>query len=427
MSGRATFERWLATLLLALPALYVLTDLSPRPALARWSSGQLAFLAAWCLAALAFLASYRFDLPRWLARLRRGLVAAGFGCLLAGILLELGLRALDDAPYAAGDNRGRHAPDPDVGHVFAPNHEQTLQTREYRVPFRSNSQGVRADRDFGPKPAGVRRVLCVGDSFTAGEQVPIEQTWPGVLERLLNENASGEAWEVVNAGYPAYCTALEARWLEKFGALFDPDRVVLALTPNDLLENEDPLRLTARDGALVSVKATEASARAWQSRRNWWSLPGLVGRTRLNALVQSSPLRRKLAKLPRFTHFRAYQVELDERARAQLDSVRADLVKARDNARALGADFTLLLIPFREQLGDLEPGLDPTLLGQRLLAFAQANDIPAADTLPAFRQHGDPASLFWREDGHCTAEGYALIAEVAHELLGGAGSATIPR
>ncbi len=417
MATRSKFERSVAAFLLLLPALYVLSDVSPRPAFARWSSGQLAFLGAWIAGALAVLATYGFDLPRPLARLRRGLVAASLGCLAAVILLEVGLLILDDAPFAAGDNRGRHAPDPDVGHVFAPDHEQTLKTREYQIPFRSNAQGIRADVVYGPKPAGVRRVLCVGDSFTAGEQVPVEETWPAVLERLLNEDDDTATWEVVHAGFPGYCTANEARYLEKSGPRFDPDVVLPALTPNDLLENEKPLRLTARGGALVGVNTTDADARAWEARNHWTSLPGLVERTRIYALLQGSSLRRKLAKLPRFTHFRAYAVEQDDRAREQLASVQASLLDAREAAAELGANFALLVVPFREQLTELEPGLDPAILGERLREFAEAADFPAADALPLFRAHEAPRTLYWREDGHCTAAGYALLGQAAHTLL----------
>jgi len=417
----ARFERGVSALLWALPLLYVLTDMSPAPVWWRWSAFQLALLGAGAVTAAIWLASYSWRLPRAVATTRRAVVAAGLGGLLAVLGLEVGLRALDGAPYEAGDNRGRHASDPDVGHVFALDHEQVLQTREYRVTFRSNSQGVRADRNYGPKTADVVRVLCLGDSFTAGEQVPLEESWPGALERLLNEDEESERFEVVNAGFPGFCTENEARWLAKFGAVFDPDVVLLAMTPNDLLENEVPVRLTARNGALTSLNATEGDERAYEERGRWYSLRGHVERSFVHGVITGSVFWRKLAKRPRYTHFRAYSEELDARGRAQYEAVQADLLEARDAAAGLGATFALVVVPFREQLTELQAGLDPLIFGARMTAFAEQAGIPAVDVLPAFRAHEDPRGLYWREDGHCRAGGYGVIAAEVHGLLGRRG------
>ncbi len=65
--------------------------------------------------------------------------------------------------------------------------------------FRINSQGMRADRDYRhEKPPGVRRILVVGDSFTVGYEVDVEQTLAMVLERELRHR--NLTVDVLNAG-----------------------------------------------------------------------------------------------------------------------------------------------------------------------------------------------------------------------------------
>jgi hypothetical protein len=221
----------------------------------------------------------------------------------------------------------------------------------------------------------------------------------------------------VNAGFPGYCTEQEATWVAKFGAGFDPDVVLLALTPNDFLEIETPDYITARDGALVSRHATPEQERSWYARWQWWSLPGYVWRSRLAVLYRRSDWRREMRGRAEYAHAYAYMPDPDERGREQREAVRAALLKAREAAAELGASFAVLVVPFREQLGELPGDLDATAVGRRVLAFADEHGFPAADALPAFRAHPDPPSLYWREDGHCTAEGYALLAATARELL----------
>src|SRR5262245_43955387 len=53
--------------------------------------------------------------------------------------------------------------------------------------FRINGEGMRDDREFAhAKPAGTRRIVSLGDSFTIGYEVEREQTFSAVLERELS-------------------------------------------------------------------------------------------------------------------------------------------------------------------------------------------------------------------------------------------------
>ena len=95
-----------------------------------------------------------------------------------------------------------------------------------------SDQGFR-DRHFAvPKPPGMRRILCLGDSFTFGWGVQANEAWPKVLEEIIAE--TGRKVECVNMGVPGYGLAQEVRLLETKGFALDPDLVLFGIVGDDL-------------------------------------------------------------------------------------------------------------------------------------------------------------------------------------------------
>ena len=410
MTGRR-IERVIAAAALALPLIYLLTDRSLDPLVWRYSGRLLGAIVLYASGAALFVGSYRRRLPPALETARTYVAILLATAMIGLVVSELVLRALDPMPYSEIDNTGRHEYDPDLGHVYVPGHRQTLQTREWRQEWRSNTQGVRADVDFGPKPAGTKRILVLGDSFTVGDQVSVDSTYPGVLQRLLDEHYGPGHFEVINAGFPSYGTVHEARYLAKFGVGFEPDVVVLGMTPNDLLENTAPGRLIAYKGALIR-SGTQDQYPLWQDRRRWWSLPGHVERSKV-----AQALRNARSGSGRYTHHRAFAVEPDSAADALYDLAEGYVSDARASANEVNAAFAIITIPFREQLSDMGPDLDPETFANHWRVYSEVEGIPFADALPAFLDHPEPESLFWVEDGHCTAAGYEQIGLTLFDLL----------
>jgi hypothetical protein len=96
----------------------------------------------------------------------------------------------------------------------------------------TNARGYRDLERAIPKPAGVRRAVCLGDSFTWGVGVLFDDTWPQRIERLLDRER-GERWEAVNLGEPGLNSVQEASKLASEGLAYDPDVVVLGYVLND--------------------------------------------------------------------------------------------------------------------------------------------------------------------------------------------------
>ena len=73
------------------------------------------------------------------------------------------------------------------------------------------------------------RILVLGDALTAGMQVPAEDDLPEAARGAAGRSVHPQGrTEVVNAGIPGYGTADQLRYLEAFGARWQPDLLVVA-------------------------------------------------------------------------------------------------------------------------------------------------------------------------------------------------------
>jgi hypothetical protein len=116
------------------------------------------------------------------------------------------------------------------GHLAPLRYESLERRTPYAIESRYNSLRFR-DVEFLPKPAGVRRVIVLGDSFTEGQGVKEADTYPRVLEARLNA-AGGARWEVRNCGRRGADFPLLFELFEQILA-YEPDVIVYGMVLND--------------------------------------------------------------------------------------------------------------------------------------------------------------------------------------------------
>jgi hypothetical protein len=134
-----------------------------------------------------------------------------------------------------------------VGAGQGPSGYAPLRTgRRERQPI--NAAGYRDLERVQPKPAGVRRLLCLGDSFTWGVGILFDDAWPQRVERTLSRTR-GERWEAVNLAEPGMNAVEQVSRLESEGMGYGPDVVVLAWVLNDSEDEDAAEARRARDWA----------------------------------------------------------------------------------------------------------------------------------------------------------------------------------
>lgn len=380
-------------------------------------------------------------------------------CLIALLIAEVTVRVVG----LGSDQLLR--PDPVLGVRFIESKSGLSQGPCYRADVTINPDGWRSPAVSVEKPADVFRVLVLGDSFMAGLQVADDETFTRVLERRLNQAGLGRRVEVINFGVPSWGTDQEYLALREYGVRLKPDLVVLAFyAQNDVAETDPEIRsttstypkpyFTLRDGQLVEEPFSDPT-------------PALIGMARrLAAPLRIYPLTRDgLLTMPA-VHRLLYSLGIvgvvpqtsqstqpqgatvwqwPDRWRRQIGvferrtdwsnawTITEGLVRlTHSEATRAGASFLIVGVasPIEVMpaslLGGLAGGgaddLDIDKPSTRLTQIAERQGLDLVSLVPDFRDRiaGSTETfegLFLRCDGHWTAAGHRLAADIVAPSL----------
>lgn len=243
--------------------------------------------------------------------------------------------------------------DPDLGWRPRPSYRSDS--------IRTNALGIRADREY-PRERDplVPRIVLVGDSYTWGEGVPNEESFPAVLESLL------PGVEALNLGVHGYGTDQQLLYLRRFGFSLAPDLVILGFFDDDMSRNVLTFRDYAKprfvieEGRLVETNVPVPPADSLRATRQ--RLP----RSLLAALAREAcerVLDRTVFRLP-------------SRSEAWLVT-RALLEAARWETEATGARFLLVTMP-------IGPTAAPHAAERLVTAWAESTGTEVANLREAF-------------------------------------------
>lgn len=140
--------------------------------------------------------------------------------------------------------------DPDIGWRLKPRAKFHYQRDEYDLLIEINSQGLHDSEHGYDKPAGVYRILVLGDSFAEVVQVPIADNFSSRLADCLNRQ-NQQRVEVINSGVSYYSSAEELFFLQHEGRRYQPDLILVAFyVGNDIEAYEARKR---EDGWVASL------------------------------------------------------------------------------------------------------------------------------------------------------------------------------
>jgi len=124
---------------------------------------------------------------------------------------------------------------------LVPNYIQYFEGYQAKFPRRTlvkiNSDGLRDYDHLIEKPNDTIRILIVGDSQEFGWGVELEESYPKVLERLLNENCNGKKYEVISLAVPGYDIWQKVELFRVKGLKYSPDIIILGLGTDDLVSS----------------------------------------------------------------------------------------------------------------------------------------------------------------------------------------------
>ena len=179
------------------------------------------------------------------------LSASSLICLL---ILEFGIRLIE--PRDVLRERFERN-DPVFHHRFIPNASGYWKTQEFNPRYAINSFGLRDREVSKTKPKGTKRVILLGDSFTEGNGVEVNEAFPARVQALVDAAGLSTRWEVLNAGEGSYSPLLQYLLLKRQLIDLEPDLVILNLDLSDAYDDIQYTKLATFDasGKPLSVRS----------------------------------------------------------------------------------------------------------------------------------------------------------------------------
>lgn len=257
-----------------------------------------------------------------------------------------------------------------------------------------NENGFRDRHELTTYVAGgKKRIIFLGDSFTAGHGVErMEDRFTDRIGARLEQEQPGK-FLIANLAIPAY-DAMQVTQLAKNELLkkhYDMAACIYVYNLNDV-DRFDPQ--TAE-----SLKAIESSEPTFFLFRDTYLLNWLYFR---------------------FIAFRAagsasYYENLRRSYEGQPWLAARDLIKdLHDNCKAQGVDFRMVIFPFVRDVGENYP-FRPA--HARIVDFCKAEKIPVLDLEPVFRTHAKENLCVSRFDAHPNERAHAIAAEAIEDQL----------
>lgn len=349
----------------------------------------------------------------------------------------------------------KHGP----GLIFPTNTTRHFQTPEFSFTVKTNSMGFR-DREFEDRLRARTRILALGDSFTYGWGVEIDQSWPKVLEQRLRR--AGLDVEVANLGKPAGSPRSYADIAERAVPVLKPDLVIVAVLQGDDLAQMDlpPEPQISQDKtadasiryprtralanrlyptflALIDERQNSASvlARQWQREAQIFltvfTPDEKVHLEQIDAQAREAFVNGELN--PALVYLGIHQPEyfrqtLDPnsvKVKAWVSKMAEQFARIKSLAKRNNADVLFVSMPYgmyvssaslksRERLGfrSAPEMLNTSAEDEEIRSACQMAEVAFSEYTREFRQASIQENLFFELDGHINVAGHNYFAKV---------------
>jgi lysophospholipase L1-like esterase len=325
--------------------------------------------------------------------------------LSAGAILELEVRAYQPPSGWYGYPEDLFLPDEHLGYKYKPNFNGFFPRRPYdHIAIAINERGLRDRPHEYLKPAGVTRILGLGDSVTFGAGVSFEDIYLRRLETRFKR--AHRSIEIINAGVNSYEFDQERNYFLIEGYRYQPDIVLIGLVLNDITPMT-PDTIRALDAYHRGLKASSGPRIPTRLERleTFCRSCGFIYRT-LHAGQTSEEFQRANLK---------YYLAVEQRWRTEWPAFKQRLIDFLQELRRRNIKPMIVVFPFTEQFSHyLNRGRFPQIWLSDLCA---ESGVPMLDVLPLL-DRPDYQRYFLGDDHlHFTANGHNLVASAVYDWI----------
>ena len=281
--------------------------------------------------------------------------------------------------------------------------------------YQISAAGLR-DRDYPMEaPRGVVRIAAIGDSFTFGMGVNLEDSYAKQLEGILR--TQGAQVEVMNFGVIGHNMWQHYAMLETRVLRYQPNLIVLGLFTDDIAASVPPHATSPNyqgqnpfEGDDVGDMLSHSALRNFLKHAN--ELFEYKFRYRNESYMRNIPDRKKTVIETKNIMYRIESGKLEEEKLRQFYKAVKGFVALAKNA---DAEVVIVYIPDSVQLDE------PQLQASNRLVANISREIGAAfvDATPALEAQDDVGDLYlFPFDAHNSPRGHNLIAQaIADKIL----------
>lgn len=309
---------------------------------------------------------------------------------------------------------------------------------EFNIPVRINSYGLRGENYNLKKAKNVTRIIFLGDSFTYGVGVTLENTYSKKLENILNKRKNAN-YEAINMGFAdgGYTTDIHYLYLKEKGLDFSPDAVFLGLfIGNDISDlnrntwvknnsNRFPENITSE----YHYVDDKNRLRIYYENESYYEKYRTLGKVNY-FLSKKSHL---FVLFKNFVIRKTYQPEkiflerIPEDSMSNINKIEALIKEMKKISGENNALFIVVIIPPKTQVWDSEwqkyhqiyKNLYPSRnMPQKLfMDFCESNNVTCINLLPKFFGKANEGGLYYPIDGHWDEKGHQLAADIIYKEL----------
>jgi lysophospholipase L1-like esterase len=301
-------------------------------------------------------------------------------------------------------------------------HHNNPNSRKVDGMVTINSSGFRDKEHSSTKEPDRKRIMFIGDSYTAGLEYSDGEVFTSLFDHMLNEKiAHKNTFDIMNVAVPAWATDQQYLYLKNEGMQYLPDYVFLMIAPNDIRETYGKQFLSLRSGHLEQNRPPSIP---WRARLYWslanyscafqyWQSKWKQDYGSFANIFQYFPVSFP-AGSEMCSDKHLFLREVPPEVRKAKELFKAILLEINRLCKENHCKFLVSIIPTKiEYDGTLkEKQYQPGGIADYVENVAAENDIPFLNLVHALNaEEKDPLKIFISDEYHLNDYGHAFVAK----------------